>query len=98
MELFELRLQGTLDNLDEFVRQLGARDHRDKVYVQLHTVEVTYQQPLHFGTAKDRWDLATSRFHAPKIRLRLLRQDAGIYAALVQPYDRVLISHRADLR
>src|SRR6266540_1177335 len=98
MELFELRLQGALDLFDERVRQLGAPDHRDEIHVQLHTVQVTHEQPLHFRAMERRLDLATCRFHATKVHLRFVSEQAGVDAALVQPDGCVAVRHCDALR
>ena len=80
------------------VRQLGARDHRDEIHVQLHTVQVTHEQSFHFRATERRLDLATCRFHATKVHLRFVRENAGVDAALVQPDGCVAVRHCDALR
>jgi len=98
VEIFELRLQGALDLFDERVRQLGAPDHRDEIHVQLHTVQVTHEQPLHFRAMERRLDLATCRFHATKVHLRFIREQASVDAAFVKPDGCVAVRHCDALR
>ncbi len=76
--------------------QLGARDYRDEISIQLHTIEVAHEQSFHFGATERRLDLATCRFHATKVHLRFLRENADIDAALVQP-DGCVAVHEAKL-
>ena len=66
--------------------------------VQLHTVQVTHEQPLHFRAMERRLDLATCRFHATKVHLRFVREKAGVDAALVQPDGCVAVRHCDALR
>src|SRR5581483_12170590 len=96
MKFFELRHHRLFNVFDHDVWQLGATHYRNEINVQLHTVEVTHEQSLHFRATEGRCNLSTCRLHAAKVDLGFLRENARVDTTLVEP-DGCIVRHWDDL-